>query len=208
MEPPSTSRTMMNKKMITVTTLTAAAVLAIPVLLSAQPEERPGAEHFASADTNGDGLLSLDEFLEASASRLASVDTNADGVVSSDELESAGGRFAARAASHRMERADTDGDGQLSRDELESAHALHFERADGDGDGFVSMAEMREARRGHRSGRVERLRELDTDGDRQLTREEAEAGDLDFDRLDRNGDGVLNRDDRPSCDCDCDEASL
>lgn len=198
----------MKNKTTALTVLVAAGILALPVMTAAQPAERPGAEHFANADTDDDGLLSLDEFLTASASRLADVDTNADGVVTSDELESAGGRFAARVAPQRMERVDTDGDGQLSLDELETAHALHFERADGDGDGYVSMDEMRDARRGRRAGRMERMRELDTNGDRQLSRREAEAGDLDFDRLDRNGDGVFDRRDRAACECDCDEAPL
>ena len=192
-----------------------ATVLAAPALLVAQSVPGLGErmqEHFTAVDSDGDGLLSLDEFLAAREERVEALDADADGFLSTDELSSFEGPHGrtppAGVIERRMEQADTDGDGVLSFDEVESAHALRFEAADADDDGYLSLDEAGDARpgrrnRGDRSERRERLQELDADSDGSLSREEAEAGDLDFDRMDRNEDGRLDADDRPRrCSCE------
>jgi Ca2+-binding EF-hand superfamily protein len=192
--------------------LSTVALLALPVALNAQElrEDRQarGQERFASVDTNTDGLVSLDEFLAAHDDRVASLDADGDGLFTAEELSAFAGPGGhsppVRAIERRMERADSDGDGALSHDEIESAHALRFEAADADADGFLSFDEAREARPGHghrvhagREGMREQIQGLDTNGDREISRDEAALSDIPFDDMDRNGDGVLNREDRP-----------
>ena len=203
-----------HKKLFSATAI--AAILAAPALLLAQSDGGPAERmrgHFDEADVDADGLLSLDEFLGAHEARVNGLDADSDGFLSADEMAGFQGPHGrtppAGAIERRLERVDTDGDGAISLDEIESAHALRFEAADADADGFLSLDEARDARpgrdRGNRSERRERMQALDLDGDRALSRDEAEAGGLDFDRMDRNGDGVLNADDRPRRNCECGE---
>lgn len=61
---------------------------------AASPTER-GAEMFAKADTNGDGVLTLDEWKAAGRRErgFAFIDADHDGKVTPDELKAAAARF-------------------------------------------------------------------------------------------------------------------
>jgi Ca2+-binding EF-hand superfamily protein len=91
--------------------LASAACLAV-----AAPEGR-GSDRLRAADTNGDGMISLQE-AQAALPRLAKhfdqVDANHDGQVTADEMR------AARAKRHNamFDRLDTNKDGVISRDEF------------------------------------------------------------------------------------------
>ena len=120
-----------------------------------------------------------------------------------DDGERHGDRRGAFAAAKFAE-ADSNHDGAISQSEWQSASlrraAEHFQKMDGNRDGKLSQEEMASGRhmggRGH-GDRRDRLREMDADGDSQLSR--AEIGDkmprlsADFDRLDGNRDGKLSR---------------
>ena len=112
-------------------------------------------------------------------------------------------------AEQKFTDADSNHDGNISQSEWQSARLREakegFQRMDLNRDGKLSRAEMEQAqsqrmdaRRDRMRDRGERLRGLDADGDRQLSR--AEIGDklprlaADFDRLDGNRDGKLSRD--------------
>jgi hypothetical protein len=98
------------------------------------PEDRAArmAEHFAAADTNGDGLLSADEIAAA--------------------LEAMRLERLAVMAGRQLQALDLDGDGALSLEELMAGPSERmFARADTDGDGVISpeewdaaMAQMRQ----------------------------------------------------------------
>lgn len=87
------------------------------------------ADKFLSADTNGDNLVSADEFEafaeaererkreERKAKRFAKLDANGDGVISADEHASAANERVDR----MFERLDTDGDGVITEAEREAA---------------------------------------------------------------------------------------
>jgi Ca2+-binding EF-hand superfamily protein len=110
-------------------------------------------------------------------------------------------------AEAKFAEADSNHDGAISQSEWQSARLReateHFRKIDANRDGKLSREEMQQSReqrmgmRGHRGERGERLRALDKDGDRQLSR--AEIGDSmpklsqNFDRLDSNRDGKLSR---------------
>jgi len=135
-------------------------------------------EHFNTADGDGDGTLTPAE-LASAPYRLA--DTNGDEMVSEEEFLMADlGSF--RESHNMMDRtatvfslADADGNGQLSSEEFQALPlAMHrarqqsrFERLDVDGDGLLSLSET--------SPRLNQLQALDGDGDGQLTRQEAQS---------------------------------
>lgn len=176
-----------------------------------------GAAVFAQGplDRNGDGAVSLEEFQAARASaaaeRFAELDADGDGLLTDEELATRrdGRRFGpgpGRRHGAPGARLDADQDGSVSLAELQAVHpnvtAEQFAEFDGDGDGALSRAEL-EAARGELMARMrERLEAIDTDGDGAWSFAELQAvrPNLDveqFNRLDRNGDGLIGADERP-----------
>lgn len=104
--------------------------------------------------------------------------------------------FAAQGPGERWEKADTNGDGEISAAEMSARQAEFLEAADTDGNGAVSKDEMkayREARRAER--RAERNPDKNEDGVVDRT-EFLNAAQDRFDRMDKNGDGVLSEDEQ------------
>ena len=107
-------------------------------------------------------------------------------------------------------KADQNQDHQVTFDELKSlAPGIteeRFRRLDRNQDGVLTQADVPEGDRRElmREGKgyvLERLKQADTDGDHQVTRDEAKAAlpnlpERAFDRMDRNGDGVISKADR------------
>ena len=94
---------------------------------------------------------------------------------------------------------DANGDGKLTQVEIDETRSERFSAFDGDGDGALSLQEyeglwldaMRERM-------VDRFQYLDDDGDASVTKAEfQEPFSAMVTMMDRNGDGVLSRDDRP-----------
>jgi len=125
-----------------------------------------------------------------------------------------------------MERADTDGDGNISFEELQALRPgltrEHFDRMDTNKDGVLNRDDRPLVRPGDRGrgmgvprpdgeagdgppaplGRGAFLERADTNGDGNISFEELQAIRPEltreqFDRMDSNKDGVLNREDRP-----------
>ncbi|HEO70346.1 MAG TPA: hypothetical protein ENN80_03720 [Candidatus Hydrogenedentes bacterium] len=106
-----------------------------------------------------------------------------------------------------LKQADVNADGQVAYDELATVmpglDKERFKRMDRNGDGMLSPADAREGRRSETAPRrpIARFHEADTNHDKQVTFEEFQAAAPkatreQFDRLDRNDDGVLSPADR------------
>lgn len=116
-------------------------------------------EHFAAADTNRDGRLSVGEWqdvrMKKMAEAFARIDGNKDGSLTPEEIGKArqarrGMRGHQRGAMHRLRSLDANGDHALSRSEIGDRMprlSQNFDRIDSNRDGMLSHEEMREGRK-------------------------------------------------------------
>ncbi|SLN37501.1 transaldolase/EF-hand domain-containing protein [Aquimixticola soesokkakensis] len=103
--------------------------------------------------------------------------------------------------------ADTNGDGAISAEEMAAYQQAKFDEIDANGDGEVSGEEMTAYRDAQRAAEIaERqaamIAERDTDGNGTLSLEEMTSTTTTtqtmFERMDRNGDGVVDASDMPA----------
>ncbi|MFN0057037.1 MAG: EF-hand domain-containing protein [Planctomycetota bacterium] len=180
------------------------------------PRRQKIREHMQHADANGDRAIDRREF-PGRPKRLERPDRNSDGQLDSTDRAEHRKQVRERVRT-RIRQADENRDGRLSRSEF-PGHDERFARLDANGDGFIDRAEFAQAmkkrrdqrgaaddnrldrpkvdREGARERIRARLRALDTNGDRRIERSEFPGQPTHFDRLDRNGDGAIDRSDRP-----------
>lgn len=93
-----------------------------------------------------------------------------------------------------LERLDLDGDGAVSRDEARAFGDERFQRWDSDSDGIVTEAEMIKAAQERIAARVGKMfARMDRNGDGRLERAELDAmGSARFERMDADGDGRIS----------------
>ena len=115
-------------------------------------------ERFNAVDTNGNGLISAEEFTVKRTADFVEIDTDGNGAISQAEMmahmekrraerEAKRAEKRAERAARMFERADRNGDGQISVEEFEAAGNQRFARMDKNGDGSLTPDEMK--RRGH-----------------------------------------------------------
>ncbi|QND50907.1 acid-shock protein [Phyllobacterium sp. 628] len=94
------------------------------------------------ADTNGDGMISLDEYQTAARTRLLKFDTNGDGKLSLEEwLKRPVSKNATRDPTDMFKRFDTNHDGFVDAAEMDAASKKRFDRLDKNSDGQLSKDE-------------------------------------------------------------------
>ena len=97
------------------------------------------------ADSNADGVISIDELkageAKMRADHLAKVDTDHDGKVSPDERKAAFQKF----AQERFAQEDKNSDGALTKDEIGDKRWQRLSVADADKNGSVTQAEIQAA---------------------------------------------------------------
>ncbi|WP_193369513.1 EF-hand domain-containing protein [Pelagibius marinus] len=96
-----------------------------------------------------------------------------------------------------MEAFDANDDGKLSQEEIDSSRAERFGKFDGDGDQSLTLQEYEQLwLDAMRERMVDRFQDLDADGDAKVTAEEFKAPFAKMvRRMDRNEDGVIDRND-------------
>jgi Ca2+-binding EF-hand superfamily protein len=144
-------------------------------------------QQFAQFDRNGDGLITRDEF-PADAALFNNLDLNRDGRLTRREIEQAVPNQAALESQVRTY--DRNGDGIITRDEY-PGDAATFDRLDRNHDGVLSDADRQGRGRGRNNAQM-RFRGMDRNGDGVITRDEWRGNDNSFQQHDRNGDGVLS----------------
>lgn len=97
---------------------------------------------------------------------------------------------------------DSNSDGVVTRAEFDAGRDAMFARLDANSDGQLARDEMRAGRHGRRGGGGHRgafiARGADANEDGQITRDEFLARPIEqFNRLDRNSDGVISADEQP-----------
>jgi len=149
---------------------------------------------YAEIDADGDGVATKEEFRAANFGQiiqraLADARTRMG-------LPQRGGP--GQGGGGMIQRLDKDGDGKLSKDEVPERMAERFDKLDKDGDGFITAEEMQAMQRRGRDGQGGpqgggMIKRLDKDGDGKLSKDEVpEKMAEHFDKLDANGDGVLD----------------
>lgn len=193
----------MKNQLLAIIALSGMVAFSTPVLAGADKYGDDKGPFMSFFDTNGDNVVTMDEFNEAAAKRFETMDADKNGVVSSEEFQSFVSERRKERHEHRFQSMDTDKDGQVSRDEYISYKQQRAERRfqgmDTNNDGVVSKEEY-EARKsrwsGHKHGRHGKggiFAKLDANGDGQLTREESLAAWTNwFKRIDADGDQVVN----------------
>jgi len=99
---------------------------------------------FDSADTNGDGVITREEFHAARERAFSKLDRNGDGYIDKDDLSGrlAGRQKAQERLAQLVTQLDKDGDGRVSKAEFVDGPTPLFDRADTDHNGELSRDEV------------------------------------------------------------------
>ena len=134
-------------KKLTIAALVTVIVGSAAYTAMAQHQRGLGEPMVEALDANQDGNISKDEVTALRAEKFASADTNGDNLVTADEFEAftiaERERKQAERRARRFAKLDADGDGYVTADEHAAADKRMdrlFERVDTDGDGVITEA--------------------------------------------------------------------
>jgi len=195
--------------------IAALVVVGFVTTLAAQTAETqtaaraPRFQAILELDANGDSTLERDEIpetgLKAFQTLLKYGDSDRDGKLTTGELRALGAMLRQNAplGVAQFKTMDKDEDGRLSRAEYSGPSAL-FDRADANGDGAITQDEAARfvAARGKTAlaktnaglpAKGQAILKRDADGDGKLSREEFPGRPAQFQRIDVDNDGFLDR---------------
>lgn len=145
-------------------------------------------------DTDGDGRISLDEYLAGATARFKAVDTGNSGALSAEQLASSPRmqKHDLRAADRLVRHLDTTHKGYVTADDFVAEAQTRFAKLDTQGTGKVTFAQFSAAPAG-RFGRAAAMAN-GTDANAASGKRAAfrqKFAQAEFARLDANGDGVV-----------------
>jgi len=163
-----------NKRLVLLATL--ASITAAAIAQPVDGSSKVSARLLQKWDANGDGRISLDEYLAAAGARFEQADTQNKGAVTADQIANSAH------AHERMERRaeglvkhlDTDGKGFVTADEFAAAAKTRFAKLDRNGDGKLTPDEL--STLGRNKAPAQKREQL-------VERH--------FDKLDNNHDGII-----------------
>ncbi len=111
-----------------------------------------GGHMMKRSDLNRDGMITPAEADAIGAVKFLQLDTNGDGVITEAEMLEAAQAKIARMIAKKFARLDQNGDGRIERAEFDDHGAARFARLDKDADGMISEEEIRARPHGQRRG--------------------------------------------------------
>ena len=99
-------------------------------------------ERFETLDRNGDGRITDHEITQERTRWFADSDSDGNGVLSADEFKRAMERRRDEMFKRRLARMDADGDGRVTQEEFAKARWGMFARVDKNGDGALTRSEI------------------------------------------------------------------
>jgi Ca2+-binding EF-hand superfamily protein len=181
--------------------LTALPMAALSVCALAQstaptttaPDSRPSFfQHMLQKmDTNGDGRISLNEYLAAATARFKGIDTQNKGSIDVAAIASSPetAKRDERMAQFMVKHLDSAGNGYVTQDEFLAAAKKRFARLDKTGDGKLTPDEFAAPRWSRQqAGASQPTAAVDQSGRR------AQFAQKHFDKLDANHDGIVSLD--------------
>ena len=180
------------------TLITTLGVSLLLTSLAASADTRHGGQNrfMDFFDTNKDGTVTHEEFLEASKDRFNRIDADSNASITEEEFSSYMMERREQRHRERVEQMDSTKDGQVSREEFmaysQQRAERHFGKMDTDNDGKLSGNELTmHKKHKHRFGKKIFSR-IDANNDGKISREESQnAWEQWFDRMDENGDKVV-----------------
>lgn len=141
-------------------------------------------------DTNGDGRISLDEYVAAATARFKAADAQNTGSVTAADLAASPDAIARdqKIAAFMVKHLDKDGKGYVSEDDFIAQAKTRFARMDARGDGKLTVDELTGPLGGR--GKAKFAQAASADAQQKAAKFKQKV----FDRIDTNHDGVITQD--------------
>ena len=150
-------------KKLTIAALVTVVVGSAALTAMAQHQRGLGEPMVEAVDANQDGNISKDELVAHRAEKFTSADTNGDNLVTAEEFEAFAiaerERKQAERRARMFDKLDADGDGYVTAEEHAAADTRMdrmFDRVDTDGDGLIKEAEREAAKEKMKNRRGQR----------------------------------------------------